>query len=423
MKADDSYTEYSFNFIKYISDKFGPRYSSSEAEKKANLWIKDEFANYCDETHIEEFSTNPNLYPMGIFKITGFFVGISFIFMPLAFPLPLLSAVFIIIGLFVLISELFFMKRWIKFLFKKGESSNVWGVIKPIKEPKFRLIFEGHTDSAKQMRMAEYEGKPPILRFLLGFVYIFFTLIMSIVKIFAQLFNGTSIIQYSWSIFQWTLIDWFYFIPFIILFPFFVFLVKGFTGKIVVHGANDNLSGSAVSAAVGKYLSEHRPKNLEIVIGSMGSEEIGDRGAKYFVEKHGDLLKDSYAFVVDSVGAGDHVYIVEKDFMHRTRYSSEVVSRIEKAYELYKKENSSAISCNKGGIPLGSSDACMYSKAGYKSAFIIVVSSTLKKPSYWHSIKDIPENINKNVLKDIIGICLKFVEIVDAEVEHLPPLA
>ncbi len=418
LKVDDSYSDYAYNFIKDICDKFGPRYSSSEAEKKANLWIKDEFAKYCDETHMEEFETNPNLYPIGVFKLTGFFIGISFLFMPLSFPWPLLSAAFVGIGLFILISELFFMKRWIKFLFKKGVSSNVWGLIKPSKETKIRVIFEGHTDSAKQMKMAEYEGKPPIGKFLLGFVFIFFTLIMSVVKFFAQLFYGTSIVQYSLGIFQWTVIDWFYFVPFIILFPFFVFLVRGFTGKTVVHGANDNLSGSAVSAAVGKFLRANRPKNVEIVIGSMGSEEIGDRGAKAFVEKHGDLLKDSYAFIVDSVGAGDHIYIVEKDFMHRTKYSPEVVSTIEKAYELYKKENPNAISCNKGGIPLGSSDACMYSKAGYKSAFIIVVSSALKKPAYWHSVKDVPENINKNVLKDVIGICLNFVEIVDKKFEQ-----
>lgn len=418
MSIDDSYADYAFNFIKNICEKFGPRYSSSEAEKNANLWIKDEFAKFCDETHKEEFETNPNLYPMGIFKLTGFFAGISFLFMPLIFPLSIIAAIFIIIGLFVLISELFFIKRWIKFLFKKGISSNVWGVIKPTNETKFRIIFEGHTDSAKQMKMAEYERAPPLTKFLLGFIYIFFTLIMSIIKFFAQLFNGVSIVQYTSGFFQWTIIDWIYFIPFVILFPCFIFLIRGFTGRIVVPGANDNLSGSAVSAAVGKYFSEHRPENVEIIIGSMGSEEIGDQGAKYFVNQHPELLKNSYAFVLDTIGAGKKMYIIEKDFMHMTKYSREVITRIENAYNIYKKENPTAISCAKGSIPLGSSDACMYSKAGYKASFVIVIAGDgLKKPKGWHSLRDNIDIIEKNVLQDLIGICLKFVELVDKEVE------
>ena len=94
MNNNDSYTDYAYNLIKEICEKFGPRYSSSEAEKKVNLWIKEEFSKYCDETHLEEFQTNPNLYPQGIFKVTGFFAGIAFVFMPLIFPFPILSAIF-----------------------------------------------------------------------------------------------------------------------------------------------------------------------------------------------------------------------------------------------------------------------------------------------------------------------------------------
>ena len=125
MEEVSSYTDYAYNLIKDISEKFGPRYSSSEAEKNANLWIKEEFSKYCDETYVEEFETNPNLYPQGIFKVTGVFAGVAFVFIPLIFPFPLLSAIFISLGLFILFTELMFMKRWIKFLFKKGVSSNM----------------------------------------------------------------------------------------------------------------------------------------------------------------------------------------------------------------------------------------------------------------------------------------------------------
>ena len=50
LSNNDSHTDYAYNIIKDISEKFGPRYSSSEAEKNANLWIKEEFSKYCDRT-------------------------------------------------------------------------------------------------------------------------------------------------------------------------------------------------------------------------------------------------------------------------------------------------------------------------------------------------------------------------------------
>ncbi|TFF96047.1 MAG: M28 family peptidase, partial [Promethearchaeota archaeon] len=374
MSREHSLADYAYGFIKKICTIFGPRYSSSEAEKNANLWIKEELSHYTDEVYMEEFKTNPNLYPQGIFKLTGILVGVAWIFIPLLFPLSLIAALLVGLGLFVLITELMMLKRWIKVFFKTGTSSNVWGRIKPSGEIKYRIVFEGHTDSAKMMRAVNQNADPKFILLGFGFLYILFTLIMSIVKFIAQLIGGASITLFQVGWIQWTLFDWIYFIPWFILFPSFLYLIYGVTGNKVVDGANDNLSGSAVTAAIGKYFYENRPKNVELIIGSMGSEEIGDRGAKYFVDTHGELLKDCYAFIIDSAGAGDKLYIVEKDTMHLTKYSPEVVKRIEKAYNLYKRENPDAIKCEKGGIPLGSSDACMYAKAGYKASFIIAIS-------------------------------------------------
>ena len=93
MKTDDTYTEYMYDFIDQICKKFGPRYSCSQAEKDANIWIKDELDKFCDETFIDEFETHPGLYPIGIFKILRLFGAISFIFMPFIYPWHILSAI------------------------------------------------------------------------------------------------------------------------------------------------------------------------------------------------------------------------------------------------------------------------------------------------------------------------------------------
>lgn len=417
MKTDKSYSEYMYNFVDTICKEFGPRYSCSEAEKKANLWIKQELDKFCDETFIDEFETHPGLYPLGIFRMLRILGAIAFVFMPIIFPFPIFSAICIFLGIFILLTELFMMKEWISFLFKKGVSSNVFGTIKPSGEPKFRIIIEGHTDSAVQMKIASFQDKPPILTVLLGVSYLALTVICSFVKFFGIL-NGTIVPQANWWIFSWTIVDWVYFIPFPLLFPLFLKTVSGFLGTTVVLGANDNLSASATAAAVGKYLKDHRPKNVEVWVGSQGSEEVGDKGAKAFVEKYGKQLgklNDAYALVLDSAGAGTEIFIIYKDTMHRATHSMEIIERFQKAHDIYQGENQNAMKCGIGRIFLGSSDACRYAHAGYKTAAIIVIDGALKKPRHWHSIHDIPENLDKAVLYEMLETCLNFIELVDHE--------
>lgn len=416
MKVDNSYSDYMYNFIDTICKEFGPRYSCSDAEKNANIWIKEELDNFCDETFIDEFETRPSLYPQGLTKVVGFLVGVSPLFMPLMFPFPIISLILVIWGIIVLYSELFLMKEWIGFLFKTKKSSNVFGIIKPTGEVKFRIIFEGHTDSAREMNIASYKLRWRKIIGRIGLYFMFHTIIFSLWKFIAQMVSGSSIVLINWSIFSWTIVDYFYFIPLIVIYPFFVLLLKGFLGKTVVLGANDNLSGSAVSAAIGKFLSENRPKNVEVWIGSQGSEEVGDKGAKAFVEKYGKLgaLDNAYAVVLECCGAAERVLLIEKD-MHTAAYPKELNKKLQIAYENAKKDNPDILPLEVGSLKIGSCDACRYIHEGYKASPLFGLESNKKKAVNWHSVNDKPENISKKVLKDFFEISLKFVELIDNE--------
>jgi hypothetical protein len=404
-----------YDFVDTICKKFGPRYSCSNAEKEANLWIREELDKFCDSTFIDEFEIRPGLYPQGLIKFTGFFAGISFLFIPLKFPLPILSTFFVLLGLFILYTELFLMKEWIRPFFKKLSSSNVFGIIKPLDKVKFRIIFEGHTDSAKQMNIASYKLKKRQIIVLFGLSYLFFTITISILKFIAQIIFGISIIQIDWWIFSWTIVDYIYFIPLIIIYPFFIWLLKGFLGKTVVFGANDNLSASAVTAAIGKYLSQNRPRNLEVWIGSQGSEEVGDKGANAFIEKYSELgiLDNSYSIVLECCGAADEILLIEKD-MHKAEYNDEINEIIVKAYEKVKEENHDIIPLRtKGRLIIGACDACRYIHKGYKASAYMGVEKAKNMAVNWHSIEDSPENLNKKVLMNFLELSLKIVEIVD----------
>jgi len=414
MKTDKTYSDYMYNFIDTICKKFGPRYSCSESEKNANIWIRQELDRFCDETFIDEFETRPALYPQGFIKVAGILGGISPLFMPLIFPFPIISLILVILGITVLYSELFLMKEWIGFLFKTKKSTNVFGIIKPTEEVKFRIIFEGHTDSAKEMNIASYKLRARQIIGRVGLYFLFHTIIFSLWKFIAQIVSGPSIVIINWGVVSITVLDLIYFIPLVIIYPFFIFLLKGFLGKTVVLGANDNLSATAVAVAIGKQLSENRPRNVEVWIGSQGSEEVGDKGAKAFVEKYGKMgiLDNSYTVVLECCGAAEDMFLIEKD-MHRAVYNTEINNLLLQAHTEAKNENPDLLNIRTGSLKIGSCDACRYIHDGFKAAALMGMERVKNKAVNWHSIKDAPENIEKKILSDFLGVSLKFVKLVD----------
>ena len=414
MKTDDSYSDYMYNFIDTICKKFGPRYSCSEAEKNANIWIKEELDKFCDETFIDEFETRPALYPQGFIKVAGILGGISPLFMPLIFPFPIISLILVILGITVLYSELFLMKEWIGFFFKTEKSTNVFGIIKPTGDVKFRIIFEGHTDSAKEMNIASYKLRARQIIGRVGLYFLFHTIIFSLWKFIAQLVSGPSFVILNWGVVSITVLDLFYFIPLVIIYPLFILLLKGFLGKTVVLGANDNLSASAVAVAIGKHLSENRPKNVEVWIGSQGSEEVGDKGAKAFVEKYGKsgVLNNSYTVVLECCGAAEDMFLIEKD-MHRAVYNTEINDILFQAHTDVKNENPDLLNIRTGSLKIGSCDACRYIHEGFKATALMGMEHAKNRAVNWHSVNDAPENIDKKILRDFLDVLLKFIELVD----------
>ena len=403
-----------YDVVDTICKKFGPRYSCSQAEKDANLWIKDELGKFSDETFLDEFETRPAMYPQGFIKFAGIFGGISPIFMIFQFPFPILSAVFVFLGLWVLYSEMMLMKGWIGPFFKKKSSSNVFGIIKPTGEIKFRIIFEGHTDSAKEMNIASYPQKLRKWIAIIGLYFLIHTIIFSLWKFISQIIGEPSIILYDSAILSWTIIDLVYFLSLIVIYPFFIWILKGFLGKTVVLGANDNLAATAVALAIGKHLNQHRPKNVEVWVGSQGSEEVGDKGAGAFVKKYGGLglLDNSYIVVLEGCGAAEAMAIIESD-MHRAIYDKEVNNLLDEAYKAVKIENPEILMLKKVNLKIGATDACQYIHKGYKASALYGAEEKKNKAINWHSINDSPENINKKVLGDFLKVSLKFVELVD----------
>ena len=71
-------------------------------------------------------------------------------------------------------------------------------------------------------------------------------------------------------------------------------------------------------------------------------------------------------------------------------------------------------------LAFGSSDACMYTMAGFDATFIVLApqptsacEQKIAKPANWHSVRNTWQNIKKRTIRDGIGI--EFLKLVDAE--------
>lgn len=402
------YAQASMDFISKICQHYYVRPPGSPNEKCAAQLIQDEFAPLSDETFIDEFPIHPGLYPNGtiiLFAIMAF-IGLPFILFDgfwnlLTILLPLLG------GLQVVWS-LMGMRETFAFLFKKAQSQNVLGKIKPrdesgmIKSPKMKIVIAGHVDSANEMRIARL-GDHIAKVTLMVFVYLLCVILLALIKYIVLHVNSNSIIIKVAGPITFTYLD----IVFIILsipgIPLLIFVLIGYIIGTPVPGANDNLGGIGIAYALAKYFTQpdQRLRNVELWVGGFGSEECGERGSHAFVLKYGQLgeLDNAYGMIPESCVAGTNLAVVTAEPFHFVHHHPEVYNRLFKGYLQYKDDHKEdnpedIVPCELRILPVAASDAGRFSLAGYKASMLLGFEGKLMKPANWHAPSDSPENMS-----------------------------
>jgi hypothetical protein len=108
--------------------------------------------------------------------------------------------------------------------------------------------------------------------------------------------------------------------------------------------------------------------------------------------------------------------IIEKD-MHRAVYDKEINSLLDEAYSAAKAENPDILKLRKVSLKIGACDACKYIHEGFKAAALMGMEHKKNKAVNWHSVNDAPENISRKVLRDFLDVSLKFIELIDKNLE------
>ena len=264
------------------------------------------------------------------------------------------------------------------------------GTIEPQLEARSTLIFSGHMDSTPEF-IWWYWLKDWGIRLMilssLAFV-LFPVLILALVLV-----GWTPGIEIAYLVFIGI-------IPATLSF-FFIH------GKTVVDGAQDNLSGVAVSEAVARSLAG-KLKYTRIKMISFGSEETGLKGSSAFVKHYLEELKSENAHVInlDGILEKDQMHLIEGELSLLLQHNQSLISEVEKIFAKRGLEP------KRGTIPVGATDGASFSQ--HKIPALSIVGMSLKglHPTY-HTRLDKVDRLSSDTLNAVRDALVEFSQIWD----------
>jgi hypothetical protein len=389
--------------ITHIIKTFEKRPPGSKGERDAQNYMASDLEKYMDKVWTEDFDLHPGAF-MGWIYITVACLLLAFA----SFWFNrLLTAVFIVLAIIPMITQLVLYKEAYDPLFKKMTSVNVVSVKKPEGEIKRRIILNGHADATWEWSLLYKLGfngfKLTFIGAVAGAVYFLILTVISLIV------DGLSLVELPSNVMLILgLIG-------IVFLPFWIAMIWFSDEKTVVDGANDNLTGCYIPMAVAKALKEENIKlqNTEFMVVLSGSEEAGLRGAKRFAAKHKDEMSDVETIVVpfETVREFEHLSIFERDLNMTVPCDRQVLALLKKAGD------NVGIDLKIGKVELGATDAAAFTQAGFKSVCLGGMDHNLKP--YYHTRLDTCDNLGPDALAAALDIALEAVQLYDES--GLPP--
>ncbi len=383
--------------IKKVCKDIGPRPSGSEAELKAEEFMAKQTGKAGDEVTTESFAMSDKAF-FGWTKIDAVLLFFAALF--LLFKMPIVSLILALLATICLGGEFLFYKEFLEIFYgKKQTSHNTYVTRKASGETKRRIIFAGHADSSFEWRYTNLVG-PGMMYFV--FIYaaigLGWNIVFSIVSLAQNNLIVPSVENIAW--YGWAALA---FLPaFVLLFLFIDY-------NTCVDGANDNLTGCMVGAAVLKFMDDNniRFENTEVVAFFSGSEEAGLRGTKDYVKKHGNECKDIETVFValDTFKDYEDMFIYNRDMSGLTKHD-------DRACKLLKKAALNAgIDMKYSVIFAGASDAAAATQAGIPSVSLAAMNPG--PPRYYHTRRDTADIIDLKTIEKGIEIALEAAYIFD----------
>jgi hypothetical protein len=395
-------SNYAAREVKKVCKEIGPRESGEESERKAQAYVAESMKSVSDSVEVEEFDVHPKAF-MSWVVIDVVLLLISIILMALRYfnVIESLNSVFNIVALcltvfaiILVIGEFLLYKQFIDPIFPKRKTCNVVCTRKASGETKRRIVFAGHIDSAYEWYFTHLGGAKLLTTMIvLGIGSIVVNLIIEIVTLFVASPTVNLILIIVALVTA---------IPLALNFLFV-------NWKLVVPGANDNLTGVFASMAVIRYLQANdiRFENTEVVAVSTACEEAGLRGAKAYAKKHaGDPVPTAF-IAVDTLRDYDYMGVYNKDMTGTVKLDSQVAAMLKKASE------NAGLTLEYANVFFGSSDAAAAQQGGIKAAALAAMDPAPAR--YYHTREDTPELLELKTIEAGINVMLEAAFLFDEQ--------
>lgn len=402
----DKYSGYVEEQIKNVIGTIGPRESGEESERRAQDYVAEHMKATADEVVREPFKLHPKAF-MGWVLIDGVCMFLAAISMILAifgdFGSKGLAAVwvgllFTLVSVACILGEFLFYKEFLDPLFPERESSNVICTRRAAGETKKRIVFSGHIDSAYEWRYT-YLGGGRLLTTIIaiGIVCLVADLIIAILLLCGLCTTG--VLKVIALIFLFITI------------PEMVLITRFVNWKLVVPGANDNLTGVFGSMAVMQFLKDNdiRFENTEVVCMSTGCEEAGLRGAKAFAKLHTDEFSkediETICICTDTLRDYDFMGVYNKDMSGTVKLDPKVAGLVKEA------SKNAGLDLPYANVFFGSSDAAALAQGGIKACCLAAMDPTPAR--YYHTRLDTADNLDPKTIKAGLSTLLESLYLFD----------
>ncbi len=385
-EALKSSSRYVLERTKEVIENFGPRPPGSEGEGRLQESVREELSHYCDgEVDLEPFQVAQKAF-MSMPWVSSTLLILSFLSYWIS---PLIALALSGLGVATVYWVLIRYRLFLDPFFPKQTSYNVLGFQKPTGEVKRRIILNSHPDAAYEWRFNYL--CPEQFPFLL--LYSLFALVAKfvidlVIVILPLLFGEME-----------TVVGWMFILQ-------FVFLPGAVVGLFYTHfsvvspGANDNLSGVFISLAIAKDFHEKncRLENTEIGYLITGSEEAGLRGAKAFIDAHGDEYRDVETVFValDTFRDLDHLSVYNKD-MNGTVEHDPAVCRL-----LQTAGKDAGMDLPFATVTVGSTDGAAFTQGNHRAAALCAMDP--HPADFYHTRRDHWSNMDEECIRKTIEI-------------------
>ncbi len=386
-------------FIVKICEEVGPREAGSTAEHKAADIVKEEYEKYCDNVTKEEFKLAPRAF-LSFTVLAPLFVLIG---LPFFWIYPIVAAIMSIIGMFIFYMQFLRYAEFVDPLYPKKTSVNIIGEINPKEEWKQTLMFSAHLDSAYQFNFNLYMPKTfdyfliglPILLVIEILVAITYFITSWIFSVPGLVFDIIGIVLAVIIIPMGSMLFW-------------------FKTKWCVMGANDNLSGIAITQGIAETLGKNKkliPKHTKVLLVAFGSEEAGLRGAKRWVKRHKEELNEKpfYYLNFDGVAKADDIHVINTEVTLGVKYNPEVVEMVVTAAK------NAGIDLTNRPLPFGATDGSAIVQAGFTdgaSMEAMNIDEPMEK-TWYHTINDNASVVEPEALEKARKISIEFLKLIE----------